>query len=105
MNVCIVGYGAIGPVHAKALSYVKNATLYAICDIDKKRADKGAAEYNAKAIYSFDECINDEKIESVHICTPHFLHFEMIKKALDAGKRVVCEKPLVMTKKEFNIIL
>ncbi len=104
MNVCIVGYGAIGPVHAKALSYVENATLYAVCDIDKKRADKGAAEYSAKAIYSFDECINDENIESVHICTPHFLHFEMIKKALDAGKRVVCEKPLVMTKEEFDLI-
>lgn len=34
-NVCIVGYGAIGPVHANALEEVINARLYGICDIDK----------------------------------------------------------------------
>lgn len=102
MNICIVGYGAIGPAHAEAISSIDNATLYAICDIDKARADEGALKHNCKAIYSFEECLSDENIESVHICTPHYLHFEMITKAIDSGKSVVAEKPITMTKDEFS---
>ena len=104
MNVCIVGYGAIGPVHAEAIKKLDKANLYAVCDILKERADKGASEYGAKAYYSFDECVVDENIDVVHICTPHYLHFEMIKKALDNGKRVVVEKPVVMKKEELDIL-
>lgn len=104
INVCIVGFGAIGPVHAKALQNLENVNIYAICDISKDIADKAAAEYGCKAIYSYDECLEDENIDSVHICTPHYLHFEMITKALDAGKRVVSEKPVVMKKEELDTL-
>lgn len=100
-NVCIVGYGAIGPVHAKSLENVKNANLYAVCDIIPGRANAaGKVSYT-----DFDEMLKDKNIDSVHICTPHYLHFEMIKKALAAGKQVVCEKPVTMTKEEFHQLL
>ncbi len=105
MNVCIIGYGAIGKIHAGILAKTDRVNLYAICDTDKERADKGAKEYNAKALYSFDDCIKDENIDCVHICTPHYLHFEMITKAIDAGKRVVAEKPVVMKKSELDTLL
>lgn len=105
MNICIVGYGAIGKVHAAAISKIDGAELYGICDIDKERADRGAAEYNATAYYDFADVIADKSIESVHICTPHYLHFEMIKDAADAGKKVVCEKPVVMKENEFDLLL
>ena len=101
-RVCIVGYGAIGPVHAEALSSIPDVNLYGICDIDKERADKGATEYNCKAFYSLESCLKDKKIDSIHICTPHFLHYEMIEKSLAVGKMVVTEKPVTMTKEEFN---
>ncbi len=104
-NVCIVGYGAIGPVHAQALSGMKEVALYGVCDINKERADKGATEYGCKAFYSFDECLLDEQIDSIHICTPHYLHFEMIEKSLQAGKMVVTEKPVTMTREEFANLL
>ena len=105
MNVCIVGYGAIGPLHAKIVASIKSAKLYAICDVDKKRADKGAKEHGVKAIYSFERALADKNIDSVHICTPHYLHYSMIVKALEAGKKVVCEKPIVMTEEEFKKLL
>ena len=105
MNACIVGYGAIGPVHADALSLIDGANLYAVCDVNNERADLCAKQYGAKPYYDFDECIKDGNIDCVHICTPHYLHFEMITKALDTGKRVVVEKPAVMTKSEWNILL
>lgn len=102
MNVCIIGFGAIGPIHAEAVLSIPGVTLYGICDIDKQRADNGAKKYGAKAYYSFDEVISDNSIDSVHICTPHYLHYKMITAALDAGKKVVCEKPITMTEEEFN---
>ncbi|MDD6483654.1 MAG: Gfo/Idh/MocA family oxidoreductase [Clostridiales bacterium] len=104
MNVCIIGYGAIGPVHAEALSRIDNVNIYGICDIVPERARKGAQKYGAKAFYAFDECINDDNIDFIHICTPHYLHFEMITKALECKKRVVVEKPAVMTRSECDIL-
>ena len=104
INVCIVGFGAVGPVHAIALKNIDGVNIYAICDNKKEVADKAASEYGCKAFYDYDECLKDEVIDSVHICTPHYLHFEMITKALEAGKRVVCEKPIVMKKEELDVL-
>lgn len=105
MNICIVGFGAIGPVHADSISLIDSVTLYGICDIVKERADKAAEKYGCKAFYSFDECLLDKNIDSIHICTPHYLHYDMIKKAIQANKKVVAEKPIVMKKDEFSALL
>ncbi len=100
-NICIVGYGCIAPVHAAALLKLPDEVkIYAICDIVKEQADKGAEKYGAKAYYSIDEALSDEAIDVFHICTPHYLHFSMIEKCLSKCKEVVSEKPLVMTKDE-----
>lgn len=104
-NVCIVGYGSIGPTHAAAIEKTENAKFYAVCDNNPKRIDFCKKQYNVKSFSDFDEMILDTNIDSVHICTPHYLHFEMIKKALKAGKTVVCEKPVTMTRAEFNELL
>lgn len=100
-RVCIVGYGAIGPVHAKALEFVDEAALYAVCDMDESRRKRCSEAYPVILYDDFDRMLADEAIDSVHICTPHYLHFEMIKKALAAGKDVVVEKPVTMTKEQF----
>jgi len=104
IKACIVGFGAIGPIHAEALSILNKVQLYAVCDIIKERADECAKKYNCKAYYDFDECLKDKDIDYIHICTPHYLHFEMITKALNSGKRVVVEKPAVMKKSELDIL-
>lgn len=104
MNAVVVGYGSIGPAHAMALDKIEDVTLYGICDIIKERADSGAEKYGVKAFYSYEQCVEDENVDFVHICTPHYLHFEMIIKALEKGKRVVVEKPAVMKKEELDIL-
>ncbi len=104
-NICIIGLGAIAPTHIKAISKIPDyAKVYGVCDIIKEKADAFAQKYSAKAFYSLDEALCDDAIDSFHICTPHYLHFEMIKKCLDAAKLVVSEKPLVMTKEEFSLL-
>lgn len=105
-NVCIVGFGAIGRIHAKALSEVNNANLYAVCDIKDEKISEAKQLYeNIVSYRDFDEMLCDENISGIQICTPHFLHYEMIKKALEKGKTVVCEKPLVMTREEMDKLL
>ena len=101
-NVCIVGYGAIGPIHAKALEKVENACLYAVCDIDAAKRKECVDTYQVKEYEDYDTMLQDSRIDSVHICIPHYLHFEMIKKALAAGKDVVVEKPVTMTREQFK---
>ncbi|MFA7637244.1 MAG: Gfo/Idh/MocA family oxidoreductase [Monoglobales bacterium] len=104
-NAAIVGYGAIGPTHAKALEPVESVRLYAVCDVNPEKLKIASDSFEVKTYTDFDLMLSDENIDSVHICTPHYLHFEMIKKALSAGKEVVCEKPVTMTKKEYTELL
>lgn len=104
-NVCIVGYGAIGPIHAGALENVENASLYAVCDVNPARRKACLEKYSVEAYDDFDRMLQDPAIHSVHICTPHYLHFDMIRKALAAGKDVVAEKPVTMTKGELDSLL
>lgn len=104
-NVCVVGYGAIGPIHAAAIEKTENARLYAVCDCLPERAEKCRIKYDVVTYTNFDEMLLDKKIDSVHICTPHYEHLPMIKKVLRAGKKIVCEKPLTMTQEEFDELL
>lgn len=101
-HVGIVGYGAIGPIHAKALEEVTKAQLYAVCDHNPERLAACTQQYPVKQYADYDEMLKDPVIDTVHICVPHYLHFEMTIKALEAGKRVVLEKPVTMTEQEFE---
>lgn len=104
-NVCIVGCGVIAPQHAEAIEKTENAQLYAVCDIEARKIERFQQMYHVKGYTEFDEMLEDEHIDSIHICTPHYLHYEMITKALQAGKKVVAEKPVVMTKEQFDLLL
>lgn len=104
-NVCIVGYGAIGPIHAKALSVIDEANFYAVCDTDISHINVCKEKYDVISYTDYSTMLNDADIDTVHICTPHYLHYEMVKLALEKGKKVVCEKPIAMKKDEFESML
>lgn len=104
-NVCIVGYGAIGPVHAAVFKNIKTAQLYAVCDIDRKRTEICNKKYGVKIYNDFEDMLKDDNIDSVHICTPHYLHYDMIRRALECEKDVVAEKPVTMTREQFDSLL
>ena len=102
LKAAIIGYGNIGPNHAKSFETAAYGELYAVCDIQKERADKAAKLYGCKAMYDFDAVLADENVDVVHICTPHYLHKDMAVSALAAGKHVVLEKPLAMNRAELG---
>lgn len=104
-NICIVGYGAIGPFHVNALEYAETASFYGVCDIDPQKITECQKKYNVKGYQDYYSMLEDPDIDGIHICTPHYLHSEMILSGLKANKSVLVEKPVVMTKEEFEILL
>lgn len=100
-NACIVGYGAIGPIHAKAIDANDNIKLYAVCDTNPEKINKCREKYDVLCYDDFYKMLEDKNIDAVHICTPHYLHFEMAKAALEAGKHIVLEKPVTIEREHF----
>jgi predicted dehydrogenase len=92
--VGIVGVG-IGSVHAQGYSKLPNVKIVALCDLDTQRAEKVAAQYGVKAIYSeYEAMLAEAKLDAVSVCTPNALHAPVAIAALGAGCHVLCEKPL-----------
>ena len=101
-KVCIVGFGVVAEIHAIAVDKCENAELYAVCDIKEDRIAKCKERYDVIGYSDFDDVLNDKNIDAVHICTPHYLHYEMAKKAVEHNKSVVLEKPVVIKREEFK---
>jgi predicted dehydrogenase len=80
---------------AAALAQADASLLTAICDPIADRADSLAARMQVKDVYyDYDEALAKTDADAVYIATPHHLHVDMSIKALQAGKHLLCEKPL-----------
>lgn len=98
INAAVIGAGFIGPAHIEALRRLGNVEVVALADADHGTAERKAAQLNvAKAYGDYRRVLADPSVQVVHVCTPNHLHFPMSRDALQAGKHVVCEKPLAMT--------
>lgn len=93
----IVGCGSIAQVHIKSLTEL-GINITAVCDTNAQKADDAAKKTGATAYYDFDEMLLKEKIDVLHICTPHYLHTPMAKKAAELGIAVFTEKPPVINR-------
>lgn len=94
INAAIVGTGFIGPAHLEALRRLPNIEVVALCEVNIDLAKEKAALLGIPNAYTFEEMLQNPTIDVVHICTPNFLHFSQSKAVLEAGKHVICEKPL-----------
>lgn len=94
----IVGMGGIGNTHARAHLADPLSKLVAVCDVVKEKADQAAAEHGVKAYYSLRDMLAGEDLDVVDVTTGGYengsWHFEPTMEALEAGKHVLCEKPL-----------
>ena len=92
----IIGCGKIAHRHAQNI--LRLGKLVAVCDVEKIKADDFVKKYSGKAYYSIDDLLLHEKdIDLIAVCTPNGLHAEHSIKSLQAGKNVLCEKPLCLT--------
>jgi predicted dehydrogenase len=95
LKVAVVG-GGIGTQHIDALiGLPEQYELVAFCDLDPERAQAVADRYAIGwATTSYDELLARAEIDIIDLCTPAGLHVAQTTAALQAGKHVICEKPL-----------
>jgi predicted dehydrogenase len=95
----IVGPGSIAHRFADQLTHSRTGRLAAVASRDLKRAESFAAEYatgeqDTRAWGSYTELFADPNVDAVHIATVHTEHVRLAIEAAQAGKHIVCEKPL-----------
>ena len=97
LGVAVVGMGYWGPNLVRNFAGVEGGSLRACCDLDERRHKKLAAQYpNVRFTTKFEDVLADAEIHAVAIATPVNTHYELAKRALEAGKHVLVEKPLTM---------
>lgn len=101
-NVAIIGAGVIGNRLASVFSQVPELTIKYICDLDADKAKTLATKYSSTAITDYHKLLNDESISVVYIGIPPAYHKELSISFLQAGKHVICEKPLALSVKDCN---
>jgi len=102
----VLGAGAIAQVvHLPILGRMRGVEVAYLCDTNVGRARTIAERMNISQVYSDDECVADSDVDAVVICTPSDVHEEQCVAALEAGKHVLCEKPLALSEKGVRRIL
>lgn len=94
-RAAIIGLGDISPIHLGAIAANPQIELAAACDIDPaaaERAPEGATFYT-----SYEELAEHERIDCVHVCLPHYLHYPVSAFFARRGVNVFCEKPLAVS--------
>lgn len=101
INFGIIGAGNIAHKFADAVNKVDNAKLVGIASRSVERAKEWSEKENGVTVYeSYKAMLDDTAIDVIYIATTSNFHFENIKLCLNAGKNVICEKPMVLTKAE-----
>ena len=108
-RVGIIGCGGIANgKHMPSLKKVADCEMVAFCDIVLERAEQAAEKYgteDAKVYTDYKELLKDQSIDVVHVCTPNRSHSFITVDALEAGKHVMCEKPMAINSVEAKKML
>ena len=93
-TAAVAGAGFIGPVHVEALRRL-GIRVKGILGSSTAKSETAANQLGLPKAYArYEEILSDPEVEVIHITTPNRQHRDMVIGALDAGKHVVCEKPL-----------
>jgi predicted dehydrogenase len=102
LKVGIIGCGTIFPMHAESIKQAcaDIAGLAAVCDIKQDRLLAAGSKYKCATYANYKAMIDQEKLDVVHICTPHYLHKEMSSYAAEKGVNIYQEKPMAINAKD-----
>jgi len=109
VRLAMIGCGGIANgKHLPVLAKMKNVELVAFCDIDIEAAKSSCERFGAegaKTYVNYKDLLEDNSIEVVHVCTPNRSHSFITVDALEAGKHVMCEKPMAINYAEAKKML
>jgi len=98
----VIGAGGIARRRTikETMLYAQLAEIKALMDVDEKVAEEVGKEWKIERWFTEVEQLLQEDIEAVYIASPNYAHYQQVKASLEAGKHVLCEKPLSLTLKE-----
>jgi len=109
IKVGIIGCGGIANgKHMPSLHKLGNVEMVAFCDIIEEKAIEASKKYGVEDAFvctDYKELLKDTSIDVVHVCTPNKSHSFITIDALEAGKHVMCEKPMAKTSEEAKQML
>jgi predicted dehydrogenase len=106
INIAVIGTGFMGRTHAYSIAnlpyFYENlpfkAVLHTVCSRDKEKGEAIKNDWGfLRSETGFDNILADKEIDVIDICTPNIYHFDTVIQALEAGKGIYCEKPLVIS--------
>ena len=104
INAGIIGFGYMGHFHLNKAHQLEEREVVAAYDIDaEKRSD--AEKEGLTAYDRLEDFLADERISLVFICTPNNVHAQLAIACLQAGKHVMCEKPVTMNSEELEHVI
>jgi 2-hydroxy-4-carboxymuconate semialdehyde hemiacetal dehydrogenase len=102
MSIAIIGTGAIAEVHARAINHA-GMKIDAVSGVEPDQVDLFAERFNISRKYlSTQDLLKDDQVDAVIVATPSHLHAELTCLALESGKSVLCEVPLVLDLDSFQ---
>lgn len=102
LQVGMIGLGTVARDHLLALSINPSTELRAVCDIDSERVREVAADYDAAGYTDYEQMLDSESLDWVHVCTPVQSHFEIASDVLNAGIDTLVEKPITQTLDDYE---
>ena len=100
LHIGLIGAGGFARFALHAFSKLPGICIAAVVDINKEAACKLGEEFGLLVYDALEDLLKTETIDLIYIATPPWLHYAQAKKALMAGKHVICEKPAALTSKE-----
>lgn len=98
LKIGLVGAGFVASIHLDAFENIAGSVGIEVVGITAKtrdRAEKLAGKHGIRRVYdSFQEMLEDPGIQAVDLCVPNMLHTDFCVRAANAGKHIICEKPL-----------
>lgn len=92
----LLGCGVISKIHVQGIANTEEAELVAVCDAVEANMEEYASTYGARKYTDYAEMLKQDDIDIICICTPSGMHPEQTIQAAQAGKHVICEKPLAI---------
>lgn len=100
-NIAIVGYGYWGPNLLRTFVNLSSCTVRYCCDLDIGKLQEAKRRFpHVEITNDFNKVISDSNVDAVVLAVPTKLHFALAKRAIEAGKDVLVEKPMTSTSKE-----
>jgi predicted dehydrogenase len=100
LRVAVIGLGKMGQRHLEKWSMISGAKIVGLVGRDEAKLNDLGSRYNAKTSTSLEDLFQKVEVDVVDVCLPTHLHYEPVKQAAEAGKHVICEKPLGLNVKE-----